>query len=117
MRKIEREMVAAIKAQKNWRKANTEVVCEKDNDGAFFTVLLHGNAIAEGEWFDGEGDGVAYLYSCGWKTATTKSRLNAVVAAVGSKEFIFQRKGEWRQHWVTHESTMPFREGVEVQPA
>ena len=43
MRKIESEMIAAVKGDINWKKDNTSVVIE---DG-ISKVYLHGNLIAE----------------------------------------------------------------------
>lgn len=43
MRKIEKEMLDAVKNRKNWKKANTEVTFNSDNSSR---VLLHGNQIA-----------------------------------------------------------------------
>ena len=54
MRKIEQQMCAAIKADKNWSSGNTQVVT---NDGVS-TVYLHGNKIAmvDDNGHDGNAD-------------------------------------------------------------
>ena len=86
MRKIERLMNAAIKAGKDFKLANTEVIsCSHVSD-----VFLHGNLIARiGEtWIE--------LFDGGHQTATTKSRLNAILAAHGVPgERVFQKNFQW----------------------
>lgn len=86
MRKIERLMNAAITAGKDWKCDNTEVVaCSNVCD-----VFLHGNLIARiGEtWIE--------LFDGGWQSATTKSRLNAILAAHGiGSESVFQKNHTW----------------------
>ena len=80
-------MNAAIKAGKNWTNANTSV---STDDTGLSTVYLHGNKIAE------VGDDFVRVFDGGWRTNTTKSRLNAII-----KEFcwcqdgIYQHKFEW----------------------
>ena len=80
MRAIEKEMLEAIRNGKNFQKSNTAVI--HYNNVAY--IYLHGNNIAR-------------IYSeykrefsnAGWRTATTKSRLNALGAG------IYQRDFEW----------------------
>lgn len=93
MRKIEQRMIEAIKAGKPFLCGNTRV---RQLVGGGFRVELHGNGIAwaAGKTPKGGFHGVL-LDHCGWKTATTKSRMNAVLAAVGSGSRVYQRKGEW----------------------
>ena len=45
MRKIERQMNAAISDGINWKSANTEVIFDAETNTS--TVYLHGNKIAE----------------------------------------------------------------------
>ena len=86
MRKIETLMNDAIKSNKDWRLDNTEVVaCSNIVD-----VFLYGNLIARiGEtWME--------LFDGGRQSATTKSRLNAILREHGLKnEYVFQKKGNW----------------------
>ena len=86
MRKIERLMNAAIKAGKDFKLDNTQVVaCSNVSD-----VFLHGNLIARiGEtWIE--------LFDGGWQSNTTKSRLNAILAEHGVPgEHIFQKNFTW----------------------
>ena len=45
MRKIEKQMCAAVQSNKNWQSANTAVTF--DSESGISTVYLHGNKIAE----------------------------------------------------------------------
>ena len=90
MRKIEQQMIQAIKDNKAWRSGNTEVTI--GNDGVSY-VFLHGNLIAEVD------DTSITVYDGGWQSNTTKSRLNAICDAFCvSGEGIFQKNFEWFIH-------------------
>ena len=85
MRLIERQMNTAIRTGADFRKDNTEVVNIRGN--AF--VYLHGNHIAtvfadEIQLFDG-----------GWRSNTTKSRLNALCDEFARGCGVFQKQFEW----------------------
>jgi hypothetical protein len=86
MRKIESQMIAAIKYHKDFKVANTQVIaCSNVSD-----VYLHGNLIARiGEtWIE--------LFDGGWQSVTTKSRLNAILSAFGLPgEGVFQKNFQW----------------------
>ena len=68
MRKIESQMCQAIQSNKNWKSGNTEVIT---ND-TVSNVYLHGNLIATVTETD------MTIFDGGWKSVTTKSRLNAL---------------------------------------
>ena len=90
MRKIESEMIAAVKGDINWSKDNTSVIIE---DGVS-KVYLHGNLIAEVD------DVSLKLYDGGYQSTTTKSRLNALLSEFGytcgtQREYVFQKQFEW----------------------
>lgn len=86
MRKIESQMIAAVKGNINWSKDNTSVIFEDD----ISKVYLHGNLIAEVD------DESIKLYDGGYQTQTTKSRLNALLSEFGySTEHVFQKQFEW----------------------
>ena len=92
MRKIESQMCAAVQANKTWTKDNT-MVLEDAGAGCVF-VFLHGNKIAE------IGDDSITLFDGDHQTATTKSRLNALLATFGYtcgqvREYVFQKNYEW----------------------
>ena len=86
MRKIESQMCAAIKADKNWSSGNTQVVT---NDGVS-TVYLHGNKIAMVD------DTSLTIFDGGWQSNTTKSRLNALCSEFCiAGEGVFQKDFLW----------------------
>jgi len=114
MRKIESEMIAAIKNGIDWKSANTEVVSQQN--GASY-VYLHGSKIAE------VGDDFLKLYDGGYQTKTTKSRLNAILGEFGytcgtKQEYIFQKQYEWfiQMFDLTEEALriIPFTDGMRL---
>jgi hypothetical protein len=103
MRKIESLMNSAIKAGKDWKSANTEVVaCSNVVD-----VFLHGNLIARiGEtWME--------LFDGGYQSNTTKSRLNAILREFGMPgECVFQKNYQWFIQY--NGSPLPFFSGMRL---
>ena len=86
MRKIETQMIDAIKGNKNWSSGNTQVVT---NMGVS-TVYLHGNKIALID------DTSMTIFDGGWKSNTTKSRLNALCDEFCTEgEGVFQKNFLW----------------------
>ena len=87
MRKIESQMNAAIKADKNWSSGNTQVVT---NEGVS-TVYLHGNKIAMVD------NTSVTVFDGGWQSVTTKSRLNAIINEFCNAltDGVFQKAGLW----------------------
>ena len=86
MRKIETQMIDAIKGNKNWSSGNTQVVT---NMGVS-TVYLHGNKIALID------DTSMTIFDGGWKSNTTKSRLNALCDEFCIEgEGVFQKDFKW----------------------
>jgi len=79
MRKIETEMVAAIKAGKNFTRDNTSVVVH--DGGLFYSVFLFGNHIAKGI----VGNVPRYFNLCSHPSNTTMSRLRALGVPVCRK--------------------------------
>jgi len=102
MRKIEREMIQAIIDRRCMNKANTKVVVHHgnmDSNAADYRkesvrVYLHDNWIAE---YSHDGTkSLLYINHQGWKTNTTKSRLNALISFVsGGLSGIYQKNFEW----------------------
>ena len=100
MRKIEREMIQAIIDRKSFNKANTSVsigyagtMLDHYKD-AYMSVYLHGHEIAR--YFYNQDNTPLYINHCGWKTNTTKSRLNALISFVqGELSGIYQKNFEW----------------------
>jgi hypothetical protein len=103
MRKIELQMNAAIEAGKDFKLDNTEVVaCSNVSD-----VYLYGKLIARiGEtWIE--------LFDGGYQSATTKSRLNAILEANGLPgERVFQKAGEWFVQY--NGNPIPFFSGMRL---
>lgn len=104
MRKIETLMNDAILASQDWKLDNTEVV----NEGGISRVFLYGNQIATiGETW------IQLFAQPKHQTATTKSRLNAILKVHGiDGEHVFQKAGKW---FVNHNgSPIPFFSGMRL---
>ena len=88
MRKIEKQMCAAVQSNKNWTSANTAVTF--DPESGISTVYLHGNKIAE------VSDTDMTIFDGGYQSVTTKSRLNALCDYFCvSGEGVFQKDFTW----------------------
>ena len=91
MRKIEREMIQAIIDRKDFKKANTRVMRCDTAFGPTMYIQLHGNTIGEYQ-----NNGQLRISHQGWKTNTTKSRLNALIKFVlGDLVSINQTDFKW----------------------
>ncbi len=89
MRKIESQMLTAIRNNADWQSANTSVHFNEENDVSI--VRLHGNKIAE------VGDDYVQIFDGGWQTTTTKSRLNVIINEFcnGVTDGVFQKNFKW----------------------
>jgi len=89
MRKIERQMIDAVKSNANWQSSNTSVSYNEENDVSI--VRLHGNKIAE------IGDNFVQIFDGGWQTVTTKSRLNVIINEFCNAltDGVFQKDFNW----------------------
>ena len=86
MRKIEQQIITAIRNNQDLKVANSQVISYTNSSD----VYLHGHLIARiGEtWME--------LFDAGYQTNTTKSRLNALLQAFGCEgEYIFQKNFQW----------------------
>ena len=101
MRKIESQMNEAVTEALNWKNGNTEVKTDADN---ISSVFLHGNLIAK------IGENFIQIFDGGWQTATTKSRLNALLFAHGIDDHVFQKNFEW--FVATNGNTVKFTSGM-----
>jgi hypothetical protein len=91
MRKIETQMNAAIRDSLNWKSGNTEVTFDPETQES--KVFLFGNHIAT------IGEDFVQIFDGGYQSATTKSRLNAILREHGIKgEGVFQRNFNWFVH-------------------
>ena len=87
MRKIEHEMITAVANGRDWHSSNTSV----DNTDHGLVIRLHGNKIAQ---IDHENQ-IMWVTDAGWQTNTTKSRLNALLRAMGNRACIYQKDFVW----------------------
>jgi hypothetical protein len=101
MRKIESLMNAAISQEIDWRKDNTKVV----NVDGVSEVYLHNNLIAR------VGDTWLQLFDGGWRSNTTKSRLNAILREHGNGESVYQQNHVWKFRNLDG-SVIPFDSGI-----
>lgn len=102
MRIIEQQMNTAINKCIDWKNGNTSVTYSPERDASY--VYLHGNHIATiGETF-------IELYTCGYYTNTTKSRLNAILSEHGNGARVYQKQFGW---FVSDRgNTVTFTEGM-----
>ena len=102
MRVIEKQMNHAISQEIDWKKDNTEVI---NIEGVSF-VYLYSNLIAM------VGDTWLELFDGGYKSATTKSRLNAILSEHGNSEYIYQKNFNWFVS--TKYGDIPFGNGIKL---
>jgi hypothetical protein len=92
MKLIEHDMIAAIGSRESLNWGNTRVVQDPDNRIA--SVRLFDNLIGQVHYSAGK----LYLTDCGYRTATTRSRLNALLdmlTTTGGDQGIYQQSGLW----------------------
>lgn len=94
MRKITKQAVEAFNAGRDWKSGNTEVRVVADT----VSLVLHGNLIAIRETVTGE----LRITNAGWRTATTKERLNGLDGvSIIQKDRAWYLNGErWDGDWV-----------------
>ena len=86
MRKVETQMIHAIKNSQDWHSTNTAV----ESINGVSVVKLHGHVIAK------VGDSFVQLFDGGHQSNTTKSRLNAILDGCGLPgERVFAKQFEW----------------------
>lgn len=88
MRKIEKQMCAAVQSNANWQSGNTSVSFNEETGVSI--VRLHGNKIAEID------DTSMTIFDGGWQSVTTKSRINALCDEFCiAGEGVFQKDFKW----------------------
>ena len=102
MRKIESQMNRAISTETDWKSDNTQVI---NIEGVSF-VYLYNNLIAM------IGDTWLELFDGGYKSNTTKSRLNAILSEHGNSEYVYQKNFEWFVS--TKEGDVPFYNQIKL---
>ena len=91
MRQIEQNLINPIRGKdKAWSKDNTTISYNENTET--YDVFLHGNKIASIDYDDRE----VRLSSCGWRTNTTKSRLNAILTALRADGYVRQTQRRWQ---------------------
>ena len=107
MRKIERQMISAVKHCKDWRNDNTEVLYSSSRKVS--CVYLHKNLIATISKDEVE------IYDGGLQSVTTKSRLNALINGLcdGYHQGVYQRDFAWYIHdeHKDDRNVIPFQHG------
>jgi hypothetical protein len=95
MRLIEKAMINAIKEKKDWKGGNTRVDVQSYPGDDFTTirVIFHRTAIATIEDYGKTGRIV--LDNGGYTTATTKSRINAILQGLNLPHGIYQKNFNW----------------------
>lgn len=86
MRKLEQNLIAAIKAGRDFKEGNTQYVPVGG------IVKLYGNVIAR-ELYAGPSDFPTVFNLAGWNTATTRSRINALRSGLGYKGGVSSKGG------------------------
>lgn len=105
MRKIESDMLQAIKQRRYFKRDNTEVT----NSGDCTYVDLHGNRIAIIDF----KERTLTLSSCGWHTTTTKSRLNAIIHEFSTGN-IYQKNFDWYFSSLILSMNVSFTDGMVI---
>ena len=102
MRKIETQMNQAISKEIDWKCKNTQVI---NIEGVSF-VYLYSNLIAmiADTWLE--------LFDGGWKTNTTKARLNSILKEHGDGEYVYQKNFRW--FISTKDGEVPFGNGIKL---
>lgn len=98
MRKVEKQMVAAIQQRESRSMGNTMVTVT----GNATKVYLHGSLVADLQKTPAGWTGSVTF--AGWPTRTTASRINAVLEGIGSTVRVGLNKGE-------PEARLPYRTG------
>ena len=108
MRVIERKMNAAINAGKDFKLDNTQVVSYTNSSD----VYLYGNLIAR------VGETWVEIFDGGHQSATTKSRLNAILREHGCPgDCVFQKNYQWFVTFTDAKNqkvTVPFFSGMRL---
>ena len=106
MRLIEQQMCRAVSNREDWRKDNTSVTVDVNG---FCHVYLHGNKIAE------IGNDSLTILDGGWRTNTTKSRLNALINGLcdGYTQGVYQKDFVW--YIKDDDKTVEFENGYNIK--
>lgn len=105
MRKIEQMMVGAVVVHQNWKSGNTRVeICQKDGADRYAKVYLYENLISIVDYVRM----TVTLYTGGWYSNTTKSRLNALCnKRIKARDFTWYIKAEFGLQEFVNGVTIP----------
>lgn len=92
MRVIEQEMVNAIRDKKNWRKSNTQVT-RNDTSADVYLFDKHIARVYDKDLPLARPVAINTVTLINWPTATTASRLNALLRKFSEGESVSVRKG------------------------
>lgn len=120
-RKIEIQMISAIRetlADSNfvgqyWKSGNTCVFQQNENGPngrRWIEVILHNTVIA---LIEPDAHRIS-IYTKGFRTTTTKSRINAILSNLSSGYSVFQKNHEWRYCRRSWDKSESFYEGLSV---
>lgn len=87
MRKVSKLTAQAFKCKRPLKVGNSRVTV--DSETGIVEYRLHGNCIAQIVGNE------LRLSNCGWASATTKERLNAILATLDLPYRVFQKQFEW----------------------
>lgn len=106
MTQIEQNLINAIRGKaKAWSEGNTMVSYNENTET--YDVFLHGHRIASIDYDSRE----VRLSSCGWRTNTTKARLNTILTALRVDGYICQVRKKWQIRTNNYHN---FYDGIEV---
>ena len=109
MRQIDQDMVNAVRNKIAWSKSNTLTTFDNTIENCF--IYLHGNHIATYKYADGS----LTLKDGGWKSRTTKRRLNALLSAFTFNGLsVVQKNWNWFIRDNDFNKTVPFVSGMTV---
>jgi hypothetical protein len=107
MRQIEQNITSAIRSnKKSFAQSNTTITYNNDTDT--YDVYLHGHRIAQID----RNECSVKLWSCGYQTNVTKSRLNCVLDGLYTQKGIWQKNGVW--YIGTHCNYEEFVDGMKI---
>lgn len=97
MRQVTQQTGNALKQGQSKTVGNTRT------DGRHY--FLHGNHIAEYSRDNVTGNPILYLSDAGWRTNTTKERLNGLLELFGIPARLFQKNFTWHIFWYETKQT------------
>lgn len=97
MRQVTKQAISAFLAGKQTTISNTTI---RHNKSGITIMYLFGNEIARKNW---EGKGEISISNAGWKSNTTKERLNGIpgVSINQAKGKWYLNGKEWDGKWIT----------------